>query len=467
MNLTSFFWQILYPVLVLALGFLVIAYRWDRTPWARRGVDAVLRRISPGGGVGWLELWHLVAIVSAIFAFFAVGNYLDGLYQCKGIGGDDTLAFLTSGRAFLGGHDPFFVQVCMQGDDIPYGLAAVALNALAAPLGLLGVWLVWDLVALSLLPLVWMLAGPDRRYVTILVATSALFIPEVCGQITGASNAIVPLTLLLSVFLLASHRRWASVLGGLLSTARFPALFPILGNTGGLGKDRWWVPTLTAGAFGAATLLAYAEWGSGFVNVVFLSQVTRTGQASTYSMGSENYFGVLMSNGLAPGGYALPVLQGALTLLLVEEVWRRRFSPLRGGVVVIVGITLLTQYLPFSFLIWLLPLALLGAAEQRGLWVLSLVGTADYGLGYNLFYSHYGVVWVGQGLDLVVTAVLLWQFVLLWKAAEAEAGRAGSGTGPNGTPRSTRDLGQEGSRLGGLSGQVGDVHRGLGEGDPQ
>lgn len=414
-------WEGVYPALALAVSLFLLACRWERTPWAGRWARSLLRRILHRETLDGLELWHLLAAAGALLVAVSVVNDLSGAYACQNTGVDDPLGILRSGQAFLQGQDPFYVSVCGVGDPIPYGLAGVLLDALGAPFGILGVLLVWDLVALVFLALVWEVAGEDRRYTTLLVLTSALYFPEVLGQIDGATNIIVPVTLLLSLLLLRSRKWWAAILGGFLSTARFPALFAVLGTTGRLGKDRVAVPALAVLSFAAGTAAAYALWGASFFDRVFLAEVTR-------ASGSENLFGLLFANHWTPSGYALPVAQALLTLLVVEEVWRRRFSPLLGGSVVLVAIALLTNFLSFSILIWLLPLALVGPLAQRGLWAVSLVGTVNYDLAFNVLYKVDGILWPGEVLDVAMTAVLLALFLHLWReglrGSTPQAGRA-------------------------------------------
>jgi hypothetical protein len=416
-------WQVFYPLLVLGLSLAFLLCRWERTPWARRWAERVVHRFSSRGGLAWLELWHLVVAVGATLVVILLSNDLTGAYACAGTGINDPLGLTKSGLAFWSGGDPFFIHVCGLPDNIPYGMAGVLLDAVAAPAGLVAVYFVWVAVAISILPLVWDLAGEDRRYVTLLVASSALFVPEVGGQVDGASNMIVPVTVLLSLWLLRSHRWWAGVVGGFLSTARFPSLFPILGSPGRLGKDRWWVPALALGTFVGVTALTYLRWGMEFISPVFLDQVTR-------ATGSENLLGVLIANGWYPGGYGPVAVQAALTLLLVEEVWRRKFSPLLASLVVLVGIELLTNFLSFSILDWLVPLALAGVFAQRALWVVSLVGTVNYDLAFNLLQSVYGLEWPGEVLDLATTVLLLVVFYHLWRRAVQEAAASLTTPGP-------------------------------------
>jgi hypothetical protein len=405
-------WTILYPVLVGVLSFFVVAYRWKRTAWVKRGVDRLFR-VGHGGILDRLDWRHLSAAVFALFVVVAVFDYEQGFLNCGNGGVSDTIAQWASGHAFLFGGNPFQPPACGSSIPVPYGIAAVLIDAVGSLGGPLGIWLIWDALAVLVIPLTWFLAGPDRRYVTIVVVTSLLYIPLVAAQIDGATNVFVVVAVLGSLWL--ARRTWtgAAALGGFLSTARFPSLFPIVGATGRAGRERWTAPAVAVAVFGALTLASYFAWGSAFSNPVFFAQVSRTS-------GSINAFGVLIQNGWLPQSTWVTAFQAAVILVIVEEVHRRRFAPLEAAGIVLVGIALTTQFLSFNILSWLLPVALLGVVAQRWLFVVAVVGTINYDLAFNVYALQYGIWWPSEILDILLTLILAVLLVSLW----IEAARA-------------------------------------------
>ena len=106
------------------------------------------------------------------------------------------------------------------------------INAIASPGGIAGVAIIWSAIALALVPLTWWASGPDRRYLTLIVATSPLYFPLVSAQIDGASNALVPVTVLLTLVLAVRSEILTTGLAGFLATQRFPDDFPHARNVG-------------------------------------------------------------------------------------------------------------------------------------------------------------------------------------------------------------------------------------------
>lgn len=418
MNVLYLLWDILYPFLAILASFLVLAYRWERTPWVKRGVDRLLRRLSSEQDLEWLRPAVIALPVAVLFLVIAVVDDVAGYFSC-GTGVDDTLGLVASGQAFLHGSSPFLVTSCGALDQVPYGLTAVLLDSLGSLGGPIGMWVVLDLTSLLFLPLVWSLGGNDRRYLTVATATSLLFVPIVSGQIDGASCALEPLAVLGALWLAATSPRWGAALGGFLATARFPSLFPVAGSVGRKGWDRWIAPAFAFGAFAAGTGVLYAAYGRAFLTIVFFGEFSRV------SIGF-NGFGLLFLLGWNPPEPALSIAQAAATLLLMEEVWRRRFPPLLAASVVIVGEALLTQFLSYDILISLVPIVLIGTSAQRQLFWVGVVGLLDYQFGYNLMYTVYGVSWPMGLLDLVLTAVLLLLFVDLWRMASRREGPGGN-----------------------------------------
>ncbi|HYB77273.1 MAG TPA: hypothetical protein VEE83_01145, partial [Thermoplasmata archaeon] len=257
-----------------ALNLLVLVYRSNWGSNVRPSVLRALRRISGRADLGWLDWQPLVVAAGVAFACVSAYGILSGQYGCRP-GGSDPITILNSGKAFWAGQSPFEVSQCQHTGEIPYGLAAILITALGSLGGLPGVYLLWGMVALSVVPLTWATAGPDRKYVTVFVSTSVLFVPIICSQIDGTTNAIVPVTVLLSLYLASRKELLSAVVGGFLSTARFPSLLPILGETGSFPRRRALSFALVAVTFAGVTGLTYALWGQQFLNIVFFQQLGR------------------------------------------------------------------------------------------------------------------------------------------------------------------------------------------------
>src|SRR5208282_2313779 len=256
-------------------------------------------------------------------------------------------------------------------------------------------------------------------YLTLLVATSPLYVPLVATQIDGASNALVPLTVLLTLYLATRSEVRATLLAGLLATQRFPTLFPVLGLSGSF-RRRFTAADAAVGAFAVGTGIAYLVWGPEFLGPVFLDQVNRR----SFSL---NLWGVFLLNHSLPSGSGLTILQGALTLALIAVVFFTVRSPLRAAAITIVGVALLSQYLSFNILVWLLPVALVGVRPRWWLWGIAIVGSIDYDYALSVAAWTQGVVWPSELLDIVLTVLLLGLLVDLWRSADpVPVGRKGT-----------------------------------------
>jgi len=392
-----------------ALNLLVLLYRTDRGARLRPAVLGILRRLSGREDLRWLDWQPLLAAAGIAFACVSAYGFLSGQYGCRP-GGSDPVSMLNSGKAFWAGQDPFQVPACAHTSEIPYGLASVLLTALGSFGGIPGVYVVWGAVALAVIPLTWAVAGPDRRYVTVWVGTSALFVPIVCSQIDGATNAIVPATVLLSLYHARRSELLAAAVGGFLSTARFPNLLPILGETGSFPRRRYLSFVTAAAVFAGVTGLTFAIWGHEFLDPVFLQQLGRR----SFSL---NVYGILLLSNSLPGGIGVEAVQAALTVALLLAVFFGVRSPLLAASIVLVGFALLTPFLSYNFLIWLLPVALLGARAQWWLWGITLVGSLNYDLALNVWAWDDGVGWPSMVFDVVFTVLLLALFVDLWRRA--------------------------------------------------
>jgi hypothetical protein len=374
-------------------------------PWVLR----TLRRVSGRPDLGWLD-WQPVLAAAAI-AFAAVSAYgiLSGQYGCHPPGVSDPIGELNQGRAFWAGTNPFTVTDCGSTIQVPYGLAAVLLDAVGSLGGLAGIYAVWGLVALSILPLTWAVGGRDRRYVLVFVATSALFIPLVTSQIDGATNAIIPAAVLLAVYLARRSDNWAAAVGGFLSTARFPNLFPILALSGTARRRRYLAFFTGAAVFGAATGLSYVVWRGDFLGPVFLDQLGRR----SFSL---NLYGILLFHNSLPSSLWVEALQAVLILGVVLAAIFFVRSPIRAVTITLVGFALITPYLSFNILVWLLPVALAGGRARLWLWGVATVGSLDYNLALNVWAWDDGIVWPSEVMDVVLTVLLLALFVDLLRS---------------------------------------------------
>jgi hypothetical protein len=364
----------------------------------------------------------LTAIAAAVYVGVVVYDLADGLYDCsRAMGASDALAFLASGRAFLAGANPFTVANCGGTVEIPYGLAAVLVNALGSLGGLPGVVLVWGAVSVAVLPLSWWVAGPPRRYVILVVATSLLYLPIAVTQIDGASNLLVPAAVLLAVGLGRTRGPVAGAVGGFLASGRFPSLFPTVGASGHFRRP------LVSGAvavvaFAAVTAATYLAYGHAFVDVVFAGEVGRR----SFSL---NLYGILLAHGWLPSADALLAIQAAFTVALVAVVWWRARTAIGAAAIVLAGVALVTQFLSYNILAWLLPAALVGGRSRLWLWAIGVVGTLDYYVGYQYAAVGLGIVGPYEALDLVMTVLLVALLLDLWRTdaatPEARAGPAG------------------------------------------
>jgi hypothetical protein len=396
--------------LLTLLSFLILLYRTEvgarsgYSAWVRQG----LRVISGRSDLEWLD-WVPILIAAAV-AFAAVSAYgmLSGQYGCHPPGVSDPVGVLNSGKAFWAGTNPFYVTDCGGHIEVPYGLASVLISAIGSLGGLPGIYVVWGAVALAIIPLTWAVAGPDRRYVLVFVGTSVLLVPLVSSQIDGATNAIVPTTVLLSLYLARRNELWGTAVGGFLSTSRFPNLLPILGESGAFRRQRYLAFFTGLAVFAAVTGLTFAVWGHEFLDPVFLNQLSRR----SFSL---NLYGVFLISNTLPSGSGIEVLQGVLVVALLGAVFFLARSPIGAASIMLVGFALITPFLSFNILVWLLPVALIGARARWWLWGIALVGSLDYDLALNVWYWDDGVGWPSMVFDVIVTALLVGLFVELWR----------------------------------------------------
>jgi hypothetical protein len=408
------------PVIFLAsflLSLLVLAYRWPTFPRVRAAVDAVRTRLTGRTDWGWVRLWHLLVPLAVITAANIYWNVTT--LTCE-----DSFAILASGQAALHGHNPFVIDYCGGTQaQIPYGLAEVALNSLGATSGsILGMYLVWQLLALAVVPLVWAVSGSDRRYVSILVATSVLYLPNIATNI-GVENAIVPVAVLLMLYALTVAPRGRSILlqgvAAFLSTARFPALFPLLGSSAPRKRGKWAQATLVLGVFLASMGVAYALWGWDAIQVVYLGQFSRVPAESL------NLFALLLVEGWFHPSLASAVVQGVGLLALVLWVNARGYSAIAASAIPLLGVMLLSQYLSFHFVLWIVPVLLLGGTTPALLLGYGALAYLDetfvlWPLGYDR-----GIWWPYELLGAVLTVLLLIVLVRTIRDEEARLHRVG------------------------------------------
>ncbi len=406
---------------VLAFSAVNLALLVARTPWGR-GVGTRLRsaaaRLSGCPDLRWID-WRFLVVFGALWIGAFVGNELRiGQFDCAAGSINDPMGLLSSGRAFFAGADPAdAVSYCgFTTIQVPYGIAAIGIDAVGSLGGLVGICAIWAAVALLLIPLVWKAGGADRQYLTLFVATSVLYLPLVTGQIGDANNVLVPITLV-AVLLVAGTRRVAgSALGGLLATAKFPAMVPLLGHAGRSDPHRLRAVLASAGVFVGGTAVGYAAWGWGFLRAVFLAELGRR----SFSL---NLYGVLLVQNRLPSAAWVEAIEAAVTLGIVLSValWIR--SPIRAMAIGIVGVALVTPFLSYNILIWLLPVALAGPRARWALWGAGAIGTLNYGYALNGLAWVGGPVWPTELLDVAMTAVLGALFVDLWRSERSEGGR--------------------------------------------
>jgi hypothetical protein len=409
------FYNLLTGVLagVMALvSLLLLVAATERGARARSAFLHALGRLTGQADLAWLQWWHIAAVVAIVLSVVMGFDLATGLYGCPGPGApSDIGGFLAQGQALWTGGNPFTVPDCGTTILEPDGLAAVLLNGIGRLGGVTGVAVVWGAIAVALIPLTWWVAGPDRRYLTLVVATSPIYLPLVATQIDGASNALVPLTVLLTLYLATRSEVRASLLAGLLATQRFPTLFPTLAMTGSF-RRRFTAAAALLAAFAVGTGLAFLLWGSEFLGPVFLDQVSRR----SFSL---NLYGVFLLSDRLPSGVGLTIVQGVLTLTLVGVVFFRVRSPLRAAAIAITGVALLTQFLSFNILVWLLPVALVGVRPRWWLWGIAIVGSVNYDYALSVLAWTQGVEWPSQVLDVVLTVLLLGLLVDLWRTNDA------------------------------------------------
>lgn len=399
-------------VVSFALTFLVLAYRSRFFPSVRVGIDRLQHWATGRTDWRWLRLWHILVPLALITAANIVWNV--SWAHCS----DDSFAILASGTAALHGHDPFSVAFCSEpyATSIPYGLAEVSLDALGALSGsILGIWLVWQLFALAVVPLVWKIAGEDRRYVSVLVATSVLYLPNIATNL-GVENMVVAVSVLLMLYGLQVTSRRGTVFRGLaafFSTARFPAVFPLLGSSASLGRRRWAQLVLVIGVFLGAAAVSWALWGWDAIQVVYLGQFARANSESL------NLFALLIHEGWVEPSLRVAAVQGAGLLLLVLFVHLRGYSPLAACAVALVGVMIFSQYLNYHFVAWLIPLLLLGASVNWWLLAFASVAAVNENVLYWYLALDRGVYWPYELGGIVLFAILLGLLFTILRAEEA------------------------------------------------
>jgi hypothetical protein len=412
--------------LLSVAGLILLLARSDQgskvTAFLLRG----FHRLTGRADLDELRWWHIALPVGAGLMAVIAYDLATGLYGCPSPGHpSDIGGFLAQGRAIWTGGNPFNVPSCGATIQEPDGLAAVVINGVASFGGVAGIAVAWAVIALTIVPLSWWAAGPDRRYLTLVVATSALYAPLVAAQIDGASNALVPVTILLTIVLATRTEVGAGGVAGFLATQRFPTLFPVLGLSGSF-RRRFGTAIAALAVFAVGTGLCYAIWGSEFLGPVFLSQIGRR----SFSL---NFWGVLLLNDWLPGGSSLAIGQALVTLALVGGVFFLVRSPLRAAAITVTGVALLTQFLSFNILVWLLPVALVGVRPRWWLWGVALVGSVNYSFALAIGVWSLGILWPSEVLDLVLTLLLLGLFIDLWRSpdppSESTSNNSGSLSG--------------------------------------
>ncbi len=389
-------------------GLLLLIGRTPRGRSLHDGFFRALHRVTGRGNLEWLTWWHIALVAAVVYGVVATFDVTTGAYACPGgMQESDIIGYLDSGRALLAGQNPFTVPDCGTTIPEPYGIFAILVSAAGSPGGIPGVAFVWGIVGVSLVPLTWVVAGPDRRYVTLFVAASPLYLPLIVTQIDGASNALVPATVLASLFLATRSEPLAAAVGGFLATGRFPAIFPVVASFGS-ARRRYLVALTALGVFGTVTAATYAVWRSQFVDVVFFAQINRR----SFSL---NLYGVLQHQNLLPSGSLVPALQATLTLVVLAVAFFRVRPPLRAAALTLTGVAILTQFLSFNVLVSLLPVALISARARWWLWGIGIVGAMNYNVAFSDWALLRGVYWPSEVLDVALTVLLLGLLIDLWR----------------------------------------------------
>jgi hypothetical protein len=393
------------------VNLLLLLTATERGAKLRAKLARALRRVTGSPSLEKIRWWHVTAIAALGMAFVFAYDFAAGEFACVAAGSPtDIGGFLAQGQALWSGTNPFVVRSCGGTILEPDGLAAVLLNGLAAPAGLVGVAVVWGAVAIALIPAAWFVAGSDRRFVVLVLATSPLYFPLVSSQIDGASNALVPLAVLLTLLLARRREVPATGLGGFLATQRFPTLFPVLGMSGSF-RSKWLSAAAAIGVFAAFTALSYHLWGTEFLNTVFLNQIGRR----SFSL---NLWGVFLLEGWLPSGPGLAIGQAVATLAVVLVVFFTVRSPFRAAMITLVAVALLDQFLSFNILVWILPVVLIGVRPRWWLWGIAAVGALNYNYALgNLAWLH-AIYWPSELLDVAMTALLLGLLVDLGRMAD-------------------------------------------------
>ncbi len=364
-----------WPELVAtALSFLLILYTWPRAQPLRDWIDRRWRGVLDR----WLDWRLLMCVVGVIFllAAFVQSAPVAGCPNSS----DDTGSFLYQGQALWRGADPFQLSRCGVLIPIPIGAAGILLNAWGSVGGRPGIWIVWEFSALTLIPLTWFLSGAERRFTTLFVATSGLFVPLVIGQIEGANSAFGAVAVLLPIWLAARGRTGSGLVAGFLSTMKFPSLFPFLGATGGFGPSRNRELLFTWVGFVGGSTISWAIWGPVFLSTVFFGQLGRHDL-------SVNEFGLLIGTGWFPPVEILAVLQGLALFGSIAFVYLRRWPTLPAMALVTLVVCLVIPRLPFNFLAWLIPLAVLGTRYCRWLFLLGAIGALNSSVAIPLYFN--------------------------------------------------------------------------------
>ncbi|MGA7922596.1 MAG: hypothetical protein WCA77_01285, partial [Thermoplasmata archaeon] len=216
----------------------------------------------------------------------------------------------------------------------------------------------------------------------------------------GASNASMPVGLLLGIALSGSYGVQGAVIVGIMASIRFPLLVPYWSAGAARGLRGFLSAAISAITFGVCMLAALALWGTSYLQIGVLGQLSR----ESFSL---NEFGFLFPNHwVSPSPWLTGLQLGAIALTLVY-LWVRPRPMLISACIGLVVLALVTQYLSFNFLLWLMPVALVGHGARRWLYAVGLAGALNYSILTGGLHSPIAILLPAELLSAVMVILLV------------------------------------------------------------